>query len=51
MTQATTLNSSESGVSLDQEMTNMAQFQNAYDASSKVLQTAQSLLQELMQAI
>jgi flagellar hook-associated protein 1 FlgK len=51
VTQATTLNSSESGVSLDQEMTNMAQFQNAYDASSKVLQTAQSLLQELMQAI
>jgi len=48
VTQAQNLNQSQSGVSLDQEMTNMTQFQNAYQASSKVLQTAESLLEELM---
>jgi flagellar hook-associated protein 1 FlgK len=48
ITQAQTLNSSVSGVSLDQEMTNLDQFQRAYEASSQVLQTANTLLGELM---
>jgi flagellar hook-associated protein 1 FlgK len=48
VTQAQDLNSSSSGVSLNEEMTNMTQFQNAYDASAKVLQTAESLLSDLM---
>ncbi|MGA3124358.1 MAG: flagellar hook-associated protein FlgK [Polyangiaceae bacterium] len=46
--QAQNLNSSVSGVSLDQEMTNMTQFQNAYEASTKVIQTAQTLFTDLM---
>ncbi len=46
--QAQTLNSSVSGVSLDEEMTNLDQFQRAYEASSEVLQTANTLLGELM---
>ncbi len=49
--QASALNSSVSGVSLDQEMTNLDQFQRAYEASSQVLQTANALLGELMQAV
>jgi len=47
-TQAQTLNSSVSGVSLDQEMTSLDQFQRAYEASSQVLQTADTLLGDLM---
>jgi flagellar hook-associated protein 1 FlgK len=49
ITQAQTLNSSISGVSLNQEMTNLDQFQRAYEASSQVLQTANTLLGELIQ--
>ena len=49
VTQAQSINSSESGVSLDEEMTNLDQFQRAYEASSQVLQTANTLLGELMQ--
>jgi flagellar hook-associated protein 1 len=48
VSQAETLNSSVSGVSIDQEMTNLDQFQRAYEASSQVLQTANTLLGELM---
>ncbi len=51
VTQAQTLNSSQSGVSLDEEMTNLDQFQRAYEASSQVLQTANTLLGELMTAM
>ena len=47
--QATTLNSSVSSVNIDDEMTNLTAFQRAYEASSKVLQTADSLLQGLME--
>jgi flagellar hook-associated protein 1 FlgK len=51
ITQAQNLNSSISGVSLDQEMTNLDQFQRAYEASSQVLQTANTLLGELMNSM
>jgi len=51
ITQAQTLNSSVSGVSLDEEMTNLDSFQRAYEASSQVLQTANTLLGELMTAM
>ncbi len=51
ITQAKDLNQSASGVSLDEEMTNLTAFQNAYVASSKVLQTAETLLNVLMQII
>jgi flagellar hook-associated protein 1 FlgK len=49
VTQAQDLNSSASGVSLDQEETNLTSFQRAYEASTEVLQTASTLLQDLMQ--
>ena len=51
VTQAQNLNQSSSGVSLDEEMANMTAFQSAYVASSKVLQTAENLLNVLMQLI
>ena len=51
ITQAQTLNSSVSGVSLDEQMTNLDSFQRAYEASSQVLQTANTLLGELMTAM
>jgi flagellar hook-associated protein 1 FlgK len=47
--QAQDLNQSASGVSLDQEETNLTAFQRAYEASTQVLQTASTLLQTLMQ--
>ena len=38
------LRSSESGVSLDEEMVNLIQFQHSYSASAKVMSTIESLL-------
>ncbi len=49
VTQATNLNSSVSGVNIDDEMTNLTAFQRAYEANSKVLQTADTLLEGLME--
>jgi flagellar hook-associated protein 1 FlgK len=49
VTQAQDLNQSASGVSIDQEETNLTAFQRAYEASTQVLQTASTLLQDLMQ--
>jgi|CZKU01.1.fsa_nt_gi flagellar hook-associated protein 1 FlgK len=51
VTQAKDLNDSSSGVSLDEEMANMTAFQNAYAASAKVIQTAETLLNTLMQML
>jgi flagellar hook-associated protein 1 FlgK len=51
VTQATNLNSSVSGVNIDDEMTNLSAFQRAYEANSKVLQTVDTLLQGLMEAL
>lgn len=47
--QADSLNSSTSGVSIDEETVKLTQFQRAFEASTKVLQTVDSLLQGLMQ--
>jgi flagellar hook-associated protein 1 FlgK len=48
VTQAQDLNQSASGVSLNQEETNLTAFQQAYEACSQVLQTASTLMQDLM---
>ncbi len=49
LTQAQNLDSSASGVSLAEENVNLTRFQQAFQASSQVLQTADSLLSNLMQ--
>jgi flagellar hook-associated protein 1 FlgK len=41
---------SESGVSLDEEMVNLAKYQRAFEASSKLLTTVDELFKELMRA-
>lgn len=46
--QATELNESASGVSLDEEMVNLSRFQRAFEASTRVLRTADELLEQLM---
>jgi flagellar hook-associated protein 1 len=42
---------SASGVNLDEEATNLLQYQQLYQANSKVIQTAQSLFDTILQAI
>lgn len=49
--QAQTMNDSASGVSLDEEMINLTQYQRAFQASSKVLQAVDELLQNLIQSL
>jgi len=49
--QVQTMQQSESGVSLDEEMVALTKYQNAYQAASKVLNVADQLMQELMTAI
>jgi flagellar hook-associated protein 1 FlgK len=51
VTQAKNLHDSSTGAALDEEMANLSKFQRAYEASSKVLQTVDSLLNGLMQDI
>jgi flagellar hook-associated protein FlgK len=38
-------------VSIEEEMANLTQFQRAFDASAKVMRTADELLQTLLQAV
>ncbi len=45
------LNESVSGVSLDEEMVALTRYQRAYQAASRVLTTADELLQELLGAV
>jgi flagellar hook-associated protein 1 FlgK len=45
---ATTLRESASGVSLDEEMVNLSRYQRAYEASLRVLRTADEMLAELV---
>jgi flagellar hook-associated protein 1 len=42
---------SVSGVNLDEEATNLLEYQQLYQANSKVIQTAQALFQTIMQAL
>lgn len=48
LTSATNAQQSFSGVNLDEEATNLIRYQQAYQASSKVIQTADTLFQNLM---
>ena len=48
VTQAENLNSSASGVSLEEESVNLTKFQQAFQAATRVLQTADSLLDDFM---
>ncbi|HSY24349.1 MAG TPA: flagellar hook-associated protein FlgK [Polyangiaceae bacterium] len=48
VTQAQNLNSSASGVSLEEESVNLTKFQQAFEAASRVLQAADSLLSDFM---
>ncbi|MEO8003657.1 MAG: flagellar hook-associated protein FlgK [Betaproteobacteria bacterium] len=48
LTQATTAQQSQSGVNLDEEAANLIRFQQAYQASGKVLQIASTLFDTLL---
>lgn len=48
VTQITNRRTSVSGVSLDEEMTNMVKFQNAYNASAKMIQTMSQVYDTLI---
>ena len=50
-TQAETLQSSQEGVSVDEEMVNLTKYQRAYEAASKLVSTANQLLTELMSEV
>ncbi|APZ42993.1 hypothetical protein BW247_07705 [Acidihalobacter ferrooxydans] len=51
LNQATALQQSISGVNLDQEAANLLKYQQAYQASAKVIATANSLFKTLLQAV
>jgi flagellar hook-associated protein 1 len=47
---AESLSDSANGVSLDEEMVNLSQYQRAFEASSRILRAADELLQTLMES-
>jgi len=51
LTQAQSARDSVSGVNLDNELANMIKYQQAYQASSKIVSTAMQLFDYLIQAI
>jgi flagellar hook-associated protein 1 FlgK len=51
VTQAENLNSSASGVSLNEEMVNLTRFQQAFQAATRVLQVTDGLLGDFMTAM
>jgi flagellar hook-associated protein 1 FlgK len=50
-TQVDASRESTSGVNIDEEMTNMLQFQHAYSAAGKVVSTIQSMMDALMNMV
>jgi flagellar hook-associated protein 1 FlgK len=51
LTQLENQRSATSGVSLDEEMTNVIRFQRSYDASAKLIKVADEMLQTLMNMV
>lgn len=51
LAQVTTMRESASGVNLDEEMVNLTKYQRAYEASAKVLSTADQLLADLIESL
>jgi flagellar hook-associated protein 1 len=49
--QIQTVRDSISGVSLDEEMVNLTKYQRAFEAASRVLTTADRLLEELINTL
>jgi flagellar hook-associated protein 1 FlgK len=47
-TTLTNQRSSESGVSIDEEMTNLLQFQKAYEASAQLVNTLNSMMETVI---
>ena len=50
-TNAANANTSVSGVNLDEEASNLLQYQQAYQAASRMIQVSQSIFTDLMQAL
>jgi len=51
MQQLSDMRESESGVSVEEQMTLLSQYQRAYEAASKVIQAADQMLQTLLQTV
>ena len=51
LAQVSSMRDSVSGVSMDEEMVSLSRYQRAYEASSKLIQTADQLLAGLIQSL